>query len=58
MKKISNPSRTTLLEVRVKNLERAVDALALLNRTISTEDTEEEKRLRAIREKGGVKYGE
>lgn len=58
MKKISNPSRTTLLEIRVKNLERAVDALALLNGTISTEDTEEEKRLRALKEKGAVKYGD
>lgn len=60
-KKISNPSRTTKLEERVSKLENDLRKLTLLivvEDKISIDDTEEEKRLRALREKGVIKYGD
>lgn len=74
MKKISNPSRTTKLEEhaitqdeRIKALELLVkkqgEAIAALDKilnvtTLADEDTDQDKRNRAIREQGGVKYGD
>lgn len=59
-KKKNTFSRTTLLEKKVAALEEAVNKILLQSGTseLSIEDNEEEKRLRALREKGAIKYGD
>ena len=64
-KKPNTFSRTATLEKAVAALEKTVrdqatiisELLTKSGSSLSIEDTEEEKRLRAIKEKGGIVYG-
>jgi len=51
-------SKISLLESRIIKLEERLSGLVENGRFISEADSEEEKRLRALREKGGIKYGD
>lgn len=65
-KKPNTFSRTTALEKTVANLEKTVreqatiisELLTKSGSSLSIEDTSEEKRLRALKEQGAIKYGD
>ena len=58
MMKAKKPSRIALLEEKVAGLEKKIKELVILGKVLSVDDTEEEKRRRALHEKGAVIYGE